>query len=278
MERLDEYREAAFSYLNTKVQYFNDNVDEYLDTALRNVSQLPLKPKDHDNYNGILGMKPVIEQRKLCLKLLKDRIAKSDELIRADYHIDTAIRLLNSLASRPKNREAYEGLFILEEEKKVNTDFNNINSYTVSKKGIELIHSFESYRACTYKDPGSRSGLPITGGYGTTRLNGRALKLGQCFSKEIWDKAFKDDLKTFEDAVKKYVKVPITEEMFSALTSWTYNCGISNLINSTGLKRLNKGNYKAAWEAFSWYNKGANGKVLAGLVRRRKAEGELFFS
>lgn len=109
-------------------------------------------------------------------------------------------------------------------------------------------------------------------------MNGKKLELGKCYSKEVWDNAFKQDLVKFENAVKRHVKVPITQNQFDALVSWVYNCGEANLMTSTFLKRLNEKSYKGASVAMQWFNKGNNGKVLQGLVNRRKAEAELFLS
>jgi len=276
MERLQEYREAAFSYLNSRLDYFTDQVDAFLDTALRNVSQLPLKPEGHDNYNGILGMKPVMEQRKLCLQLLLNRVSKVEELLQADYLVDTAIRLLNSLQARPENRNPYEGLFILPEEKEPDELYKLADQFTISQSGIDLIHSFESCVLTGYKDPGSRSGKPFTIGWGSTRIFGREVKLGETITQSQADTQFEKDLAYFETNVKTYVKVLITQNMYSALCSFVYNIGVGAFINSTCLKRLNNKNYIGAAEALQWFNKGGDGKVLAGLVRRRKAEANLF--
>lgn len=61
----------------------------------------------------------------------------------------------------------------------------------------------------------------------------------------------------------------------SALASFTYNLGEGNLSKSTLLKKLNAKDYKGAAAEFPKWNK-AGGRVLAGLVKRRKAEMELF--
>ena len=277
MKNINIYRATCIKYLESRQEYFFEEVDYYIDLALRQVSKLPLKPDEDDEYNGLVGMKPIMEQRILCLGFIKKRL-KGDSVQLADLSLDSAVRRLNKLPKRPKGNNPYEALFRLEpSDAIVETPKKETGVLRTSSKGIDLIHSFESYRECTYKDPGSASGLPITGGWGSTRLNGKKLQLGQCYSRDIWDAQFERDLKTFEDAVNKYVTVSLNENQFSALVSWTYNCGIGALIGSTGLKRLNNKNYKKAWEAFSWFNKGGNGKVLPGLVKRRQAEGKLFF-
>lgn len=59
-----------------------------------------------------------------------------------------------------------------------------------SQQGIDLIHSFESLKLSTYKDPGP-TGLPITGGWGSTRdeLN-KPFQLGRTEPREYWDRLF----------------------------------------------------------------------------------------
>lgn len=161
MKRLDEYRVAALTYLKSRVQYFDDNIDAFLDTALRSISNLADKPKGDDNYNGLLGMKPVMDQRLLCLKLLSERLSVTSFITETDFLIDTSIRLLNKLPARPNGKDPYSSLFKLPEQKE--EENKDVTDYKVSQEGINLIHSFESYRRCTYKDPGSSNGLPITG-------------------------------------------------------------------------------------------------------------------
>ena len=67
------------------------------------------------------------------------------------------------------------------------------------------------------------------------------------------------------------------QNQFDALVSWTYNLGPTNLKQSTMLKVLNESNYDEVPEQIKRWNK-ASGQVLAGLVKRRAAEAELFVS
>jgi lysozyme len=67
----------------------------------------------------------------------------------------------------------------------------------------------------------------------------------------------------------------LTAYQFDALTSFTYNCGEGNLKKSTLLKKVNAGDFEGAALEFHKWNK-ANGKVLAGLTRRRASESLLF--
>lgn len=87
----------------------------------------------------------------------------------------------------------------------------------------------------------------------------------------------KQDLQRFEKAVNDNVKVALTQSMFDALVSFSFNVGIGNLQKSTLLKLLNRGDYRGAANEFTKWNKAA-GKVLAGLTRRREAEKRMFLS
>jgi lysozyme len=79
----------------------------------------------------------------------------------------------------------------------------------------------------------------------------------------------------YENAVNRYVTVPLNQNQYDALTDFAYNAGATNLRTSTLLKKLNKGDYiGAALEFGKWIYGG--GKRLSGLVTRRAAEKNLF--
>lgn len=113
--------------------------------------------------------------------------------------------------------------------------------------------------------------------WGSTRIFGRKVKLGETITQAQAEEQFEKDLEYFEKGIKNLVKVPLNSNQFSALVSFAYNIGLAGLAGSTALKRLNKKDYVGAAEAMSWWTKGGDGKVLAGLVRRRAAERALFF-
>lgn len=78
-----------------------------------------------------------------------------------------------------------------------------------------------------------------------------------------------------EAAVERLVKAPLTQGQFDALVSFSYNVGAGALEGSTLLKLLNAGDYAGARGQFSRWTKAA-GVELAGLVRRRAREAEVF--
>jgi GH24 family phage-related lysozyme (muramidase) len=70
-------------------------------------------------------------------------------------------------------------------------------------------------------------------------------------------------------------EVPLNQQQFDALISFTFNCGEGALTASTLRKRLNRREYAGVpSELNKWVMSG--GKKLEGLIRRRKAEGALF--
>ena len=136
-----------------------------------------------------------------------------------------------------------------------------------SKNGIELIKKYEGCVLTSYKCPSN----VWTIGYGHTKN----VKGGMKITKKQAEAYLKSDLTIYEDAVNKYVKVPINQNQFDALVSFSFNCGIGALKTSTLLRKLNKRDYSGAANEFLRWNK-ANGKVLNGLVKRRKEERGLF--
>jgi len=148
---------------------------------------------------------------------------------------------------------------------------------TLTKAGANMIHHFEGclkkegdkYKA--YKCP---AGV-LTIGHGHTNHHGRKFDATSRWTREECDAAFFEDMEGFEAAVRRLVRVPLTDYQFDALVSFTYNCGEGNLAKSTLLKRVNSGDHKGAAAEFHKWNK-AGGKVLAGLTRRRASESLLY--
>lgn len=85
------------------------------------------------------------------------------------------------------------------------------------------------------------------------------------------------DLATFERAVERSVKVPLSQNEFDALVSLAFNIGGGAFAKSTLVRKLNAGDKAGAAEAFLSWNK-AGGKVLKGLVTRRQSERRQFLA
>lgn len=147
----------------------------------------------------------------------------------------------------------------------------------VSDAGIELIKSFEGFRANAYPDPKS-GGDPWTVGYGTTKFpSGRPVKKGDYVTPAQAEMYLREDVKKFASSVDALVTVPLKQCQYDALVSFVYNLGVTNFRNSTLLKKLNAKDYKGAADEFlRWVSPGSS--VEAGLRRRRTAERSLFLS
>lgn len=139
----------------------------------------------------------------------------------------------------------------------------------ISDNGIKFIANWEGKRNSVYMDA---VGLPTIG-------IGHLIKKGEVFPKIMTDKEvydlFRKDIRNFETAINSLVKVKLTQNQYDALVSFTFNCGVGALQQSTLLKKLNAGDYTGASQEFLKWDK-ANGKPLLGLTRRRTAEKELF--
>ena len=138
----------------------------------------------------------------------------------------------------------------------------------ISQKGIDLIKNFEGCRLTAYRCPANI----LTIGYGHT---GSDVVMGQKITQEQAEKLLKSDLLVHCNNVSRLVKVPLTQNQFDALVSFEFNVGYGNFASSTMLKLLNQKKYREAAAQFDrWVY--ANRKVLAGLVKRRAAEKNLF--
>jgi lysozyme len=142
----------------------------------------------------------------------------------------------------------------------------------ISKLGLNLVRHFEGMYLRGYKCPAN----VWTIGFGHTGLvDGKPIHGNMVISEEKAIELLQQDMAVFENAVKDSVKVPLTQNQFDALVSFAFNVGAGALRKSTLLRLLNQGKYEEVPAQFLRWNKGG-GKVLAGLTRRRKAEGHLF--
>lgn len=137
----------------------------------------------------------------------------------------------------------------------------------IGSKGLTLIKHFEGFQSKAYICP---AGV-LTIGYGTTKN----VKKGQVVTEAEANALLMADVAAFEKTVTSLVNVPLSQEQFDALVAFTYNVGADAFRTSTLLKLLNQGKYSEVPAQMARWNKG-NGKVLAGLVKRRESEGVLF--
>jgi lysozyme len=141
----------------------------------------------------------------------------------------------------------------------------------ISAEGVELVKHFEGLYLTAYLCPAR----VWTIGYGHTGLTHKdgTVKAGRVITHAEAEKLLKHDLTAFENRVKRLVKVDIYQHEFDALVSFDFNTGA--LGRSTLLKWLNKGKRLQAGAEFLKWTRGG-GRVLPGLVRRRRAERAMF--
>jgi lysozyme len=120
-----------------------------------------------------------------------------------------------------------------------------------------------SHIAVKYED---RKSLPIPAGWD------RILTMDEV------DALLAQDLGRFERGVARYCPIATAHQgIFDALVSFSFNVGLGNLQRSGLRMKTNRGEYEDAAEEFMKWTKAA-GKVLPGLVKRRKDEQTMYLS
>ena len=155
----------------------------------------------------------------------------------------------------------------------------------VNAAGVELIQHFESClepigdgRFQSYPDAGYGWSVATIGWGSTYYPDGAKVKQGDTLSQAECDALFEFELAEKSDAVVELIEgEPTTDDEFAALSSFAYNAGQGNLASSTLLKKHMSGDHRGAADEFlKWVY--SNGKKLAGLERRRRAERSLYLS
>lgn len=137
-----------------------------------------------------------------------------------------------------------------------------------SNKGIDLIKKHEGFRPKAYRC----SANVLTIGFGHT-LNVKSTDVITLDEAEYF---LRQDVAFAEKEVNRH-NLDINQNQFDALVSFVFNLGVGNFARSTLLRKI-KSNPKDPTirkEFERWIY--AGGKVLNGLVRRRKEEADLYF-
>ncbi len=154
----------------------------------------------------------------------------------------------------------------------------------VDKKFFQFLTQAESKENFVYPD--SRN-LPTIGighlltsselSSGKINIAGRLVKYHKGLTDEEVEMLCRQDADKAVRAVNMNVHVPMTQNQFNALVSFTFNVGIQAFKNSTLLRRLNVGSYSSVpHEMRRWVH--ASGMVVQGLINRREAEVKLWES
>ena len=157
----------------------------------------------------------------------------------------------------------------------------------VSLAAIQMIKHHEGVRTKPYRCPAllwtvgvghvidpshiavkhdERKNLPIPAGWD------RVLTMGEV------DDLLAKDLMRFERGVLRNCPSAVGRQgVFDALVSFSFNVGLGNLQRSTLRMKTNRGEFEQAADQFLKWTK-AGGRVLPGLVKRRKDERALYLS
>lgn len=142
----------------------------------------------------------------------------------------------------------------------------------MSAAGIDMVKEFEGLRLKAYKC----SAAVWTVGFGHTSAAGNPIVTPELvITKDEAEEILKRDMEQYEEGVRKYVKVDLTQGQFDALVDFAYNAGVGALQKSTLLKKVNAEKFDEVPAEFMKWTKGG-GKELPGLVRRRRAEVKLW--
>jgi len=97
------------------------------------------------------------------------------------------------------------------------------------------------------------------------------------FTPDEVDSILAADLRRFESGVLRLCPVVLTQGQFDALVSFAFNLGLGGLQRSSVRMCTNRDDKDGAVRGLMKYTKGG-GKVLPGLVKRRKDEAALYVS
>ena len=172
-------------------------------------------------------------------------------------------------------------------EKLLKTEFKDPTSLSVSQKCWNQIRMEEG----NPKHPGEPvlkayeiGDGKITIGWGHSEpIKTSKFKIGQKISIEEAQKLFKKDMEETANGVRRIFKEwknegvnrKITQDMFDALVSISFNTGIGSLRSSEIIKELKKGNYEKAGKIIKSTNTNDD---FGGLSKRRESESKLFLT
>ena len=174
------------------------------------------------------------------------------------------------------------------------TNTGSAGSMETSEDLMKEMADKESYRGNVYDDA---TGKPVSS-YGEvkgratigighlirsrekTRFSKYLKGKGEMTKDQAWD-LYKEDVKKHESPWKGQIKVPITQSMFDAMSSFAFNTGRGGPKKYNILGPLNEGNYMGAEKAIRsgpQTSTGSDGKrrKMRGLTKRRNREADRF--
>ena len=146
----------------------------------------------------------------------------------------------------------------------------------ISNQGIQFIKNCEGFGANVYNDAGH---LAIGYGHNLSATDEADFRAGRYqyqngITEAQADTLLRNDVAAIITTLQNRVTVNMSQSQFDATISYIFNVGAGNSLDRQFGVRLNAGNYAGAAREMDIIT--SNGEVLAGLVRRRNAEYDLF--
>ena len=141
----------------------------------------------------------------------------------------------------------------------------------VTQAGLDLVRHFEGFRGLRYI---CAAGCP-TIGYGHVIRPGEEERFAGGITEAFAQDLLRADLARAEASVLRLLTVPLADGQFDALVSFAFNLGGGALERSRLRQCVLRGEHAEAVEEFLRWTRAA-GRVLRGLVERRRAEATLY--
>ncbi len=142
----------------------------------------------------------------------------------------------------------------------------------LSNDGIAFIKHWEGYRRQMYLCASGKATI----GYGhrVTPMQLRAYQNGVDMPTAL--RILKGDLKHFVELIDYTCPKELTQAQFDMLVSFVFNVGSTAFLNSTLLKHLQAKHFDLASKELTRWVHDDHGRIIPGLVNRRKAEQRIF--
>ena len=143
-----------------------------------------------------------------------------------------------------------------------------VSILSLSAAGLLSIAGYEGFKDTAY--------IPISGDIPTIGFGHADKRIPLATRISVTDALglLNKDTKQAQDAIKRCVHVPLSQNEYDAYTSLAFNIGSGAFCSSTLVKKLNQSDYVGACnEIQRWHY--FRGRSLDGLVKRRQAEFEL---
>lgn len=119
------------------------------------------------------------------------------------------------------------------------------------------------------------TGRPCTGGYGETEN----VKCGETHSETYWSDRLKMRLADeYDHEIGKCIHVELPDSVRAAAITTAYNAGSAAVCKSPMVAKWNAGDFRGGCKALAnWYIR-AQGRVVQGLINRRRADMKMCLS